>query len=97
VAVSARVMRLAGRLTAGYYKPVKARKFVNRRLNTFLSMEEFVEKEKDRMEATAKEMAMASSRFGLPKDSPTGSEEELYFQAHPVDPGLLARSPRITW
>jgi hypothetical protein len=78
----------------GYYEPVKARKFVDGRLNTFLSMEEFVGKEKDRMEAKTKEMAMASSRFGLPKDSPTGSEEDLYFQARPVDTRLFAHQPK---
>jgi hypothetical protein len=63
----------------GYYEPVKARKFIDRRLNTFLLMEEFPRKEQERMEAKRKEMVMASSSFSLLKDSPTGSEEELYF------------------
>jgi hypothetical protein len=38
---------------------------------------------------------MTSSRFGLPRDSPTGSEEELYFQARrPVDTRLFAQQPK---
>jgi hypothetical protein len=77
----------------GYYEPVKARKYVDRRLNTFLSVEDFAGKEKGRIEAKTKEMAMASARFGRPKDSPTGSEEALYFQARPVDTRLFAPRP----
>jgi hypothetical protein len=57
-------------------------------------MEEFVRKERERMEAKREEMAMApSSRFSPLKDSPTGSEEELYFQALSVDTRLLAHQP----
>jgi hypothetical protein len=77
----------------GYYEPVKARKFVDGKLNTFLSMEEFAGKERERMEAKAKEMALASARFSPLKTSPTGSEEELYFQVRPADTRLLAHQP----
>jgi hypothetical protein len=77
----------------GYYEPVKARKFVDGKLNTFLSMQEFAGKEQERMEAKAKELAMASDRLGRFKESPTGSEEELYFQARPADTRLFAHQP----
>jgi hypothetical protein len=94
VGVCKRTGHPAGEKAAvGYYEPVKARKFVDGKLNTFLSMEEFAEKEKDRMEAKTKEMAIASARFERTKDSPSGSEEELYFQARPVDTRLLAHQP----
>jgi hypothetical protein len=78
----------------GYYEPVKARKYVDGRLNTFLSTEEFAGKERERIEAKTREMALASARLGPLKDSPTGSEEELYFQARPADTRLLAHQPR---
>jgi hypothetical protein len=78
----------------GYYEPVKARKFVDGRLNTYLSMGEYAGKEQERMEAKTKELAMASSLFGRLKDSPTGSEEDLYFQARPADTRLLAHQPK---
>jgi viroplasmin and RNaseH domain-containing protein len=63
-------------------------------LNTFLSMGEYAGKEQERMEAKTKELAMASSLFGRHKDSPTGSEEDLYFQARPVDTRLYAHQPK---
>jgi hypothetical protein len=78
----------------GYYEPVKARKSIDGRLNTFLSMEEFAGKEQERIDVKRKEMTMASSRFSPLKDSPTGSEEELYFQARLADTRLLAHQPR---
>jgi hypothetical protein len=78
----------------GYYEPVKARKFIDGRLNTFLTMEEFGGKEKGRMEAKAKEMETVSARFGCTKESPTESDEELYFQARPVDSRLFAHQPK---
>jgi hypothetical protein len=59
-----RLGHVAGEKAAvGYYEPVKARKHIDGKLNTFLSMEEFASKERARMETKAKEMAMASSRL----------------------------------
>jgi hypothetical protein len=49
----------------GYYEPIKARKFIDGKFNTFLTVEEFVGKECERIEAKSKEMAMASARFGV--------------------------------
>jgi hypothetical protein len=68
----------------GYYKPIKARKFINGKFSTFLTVEKFAGRERERIEAKSREMAMASARFGGPKTSPTVSKEELYFQAHPT-------------
>jgi hypothetical protein len=73
----------------GYYEPIKARKFIDGKFNTFLTVEEFASKERERIEAKAKEMAMASARFASPKTSPTMSEEELYFKARPADVKLM--------
>jgi hypothetical protein len=73
----------------GYYEPIKARKFIDGKFNTFLTVEEFAGKERERIEAKAKEMAMASARFASPKTSPTMSEEELYFKARPADVKLM--------
>jgi viroplasmin and RNaseH domain-containing protein len=78
----------------GYYEPVKARKFVDGKFNTFLSMEEFAGKEQERMGAKAKELAMASARFSPLKTSPTSSEDDLYFKARPADVRLLAHQPK---
>jgi hypothetical protein len=77
----------------GYYEPIKARKYVDGKYSTFLTMEEFAGKEQGRMDAKAKEMALASARFAPPKEIPTVSDEELYFQDHPANPGLTAHQP----
>jgi hypothetical protein len=78
----------------GYYEPVKARKYVEGGINIFLSTDEFARKERERIEATTREMTFASARLGPLKDSPTGSEEELYYQVRPVDPRLRARQQK---
>jgi hypothetical protein len=94
VGVCKRTGHPAGEKAAvGYYEPVKARKFVDGKLNTFLSMKEFAGKEKDRIKAKTKEMAIAPARLDRTNDSSSGSEEELYFQVRPVDAQLFARQP----
>jgi viroplasmin and RNaseH domain-containing protein len=79
--------------TVGYYEPVKARKYVDGKHNTFLSMEEFAGKEQERMDAKAKELGLASALFGPSKESPAVPDEELYFQDHPAASKLIAPQP----
>jgi hypothetical protein len=64
----------------GYYAPILARKYVDGKLNTFPSIEEFAGREKERGEAKALEKKLASSSLATRKESPTVSEEDRYHQ-----------------
>jgi hypothetical protein len=83
----------------GYYTPVKARKYCDGRLNTFLSQEEYDKVELERKEARQMEFLAVSPHPKGTSESPTGSEEEMYqlFSEIAVDedrkPAAIDRKP----
>jgi hypothetical protein len=79
----------------GYYEPILARKYVDGKLNTFLSTIEFAVREKERGEAKALEMKLASSSLATRKESPTTSEEEAYHQVRPSYAAMVSNKKRV--
>ena len=73
------------RAEAGYYEPIKARKYYDGKLHTFLSLKGYAAMEQKRKEAKASELQQASTFFKEMGGSPSGSEEAAYarFQAGP--------------
>jgi viroplasmin and RNaseH domain-containing protein len=68
------------RAKTGYYEPVKARKYVDGKFHTFLSMEEYAAMEQKRKKDKIIELQCASTFFQNLEGSPTGSEEAGYAQ-----------------
>jgi hypothetical protein len=62
----------------GYYKPIKARKYVNGKLHTFLAMEDYAAMEQRQKEPKTMELKQASDFFSDLGGSPTGSKEAEY-------------------
>jgi viroplasmin and RNaseH domain-containing protein len=66
----------------GYYEPIKARKYFDGKLHTFLSMEDYAVEEQQRKETKALELQQASIFLKDLGGSPTGSEEAEYARFH---------------
>jgi viroplasmin and RNaseH domain-containing protein len=80
----------------GYYEPILARKYVDGKLNTFLSIVEFAVREKERGEARALEMKLASSSLATRKESPTESEEEAYCRVRPSYAAVASNKKHVS-
>jgi hypothetical protein len=80
----------------GYYEPIRVRKYVDGKLNTFLSIVEFAVREKERGEAQALEMKLASSSLATRKESPTVSEEEAYRRARPSYAAVVSNKKHVS-
>jgi hypothetical protein len=81
------------RAAAGYYEPIQARRYFDGKLDTFLSIDDFAAREKERGEAKALEMDLASSSLANRKKSPSEDYEVAAAQPFPED---LATSMRST-
>jgi hypothetical protein len=82
---------LGSKAAVGYYEPIKARRYFDGKLNTFLSIEEFATREKERGEAKVVEMELASSILANRNESPS-EDHKVAAKPSPVDLTASTRS-----
>lgn len=80
----------------GYYEPIKARKYFDGKLNSFLSIEDFAVREKERGEAKVLEMNLASSSLATRKENPRVSKEERYRQVRPSYAAMVSNQMYVS-
>ena len=68
----------------GYYEPLKAQKYYDGKLHTFLSVKDYTAMEQKRKEAKVSELQQASAFFKEMGGGPSGSKEAAYAQLQMV-------------